>query len=97
MTQWAVLIEQNKRVGEYDSWTLHEGRRVADRAEGVELAEELALSHHPGLGTTELGRSVFRVSESEWLVVVEGRWQDKVSFRLTIAEHVGDYPAPKPL
>lgn len=97
MANWAVLIEQNTRVGEYDSWSLYDGHRVADRAAGVELAGELALSHSPGGGTKEFGRSVFQVSESEWLVVVEGRWKEKVTFRLTIAEHIGDYPAPKPL
>ena len=98
MAQWAVLIEQNTRVGDHDSWVVDEGHKVADREAGLELVEELMLSHHPGrFMTNEIGRSVFKVSDAEWLVVVEGRWKEKASFRLTLAEHVGDFAAPKPL
>ena len=101
MTQWAVLIEQNEvfnRLGDtYARWMVAEGREAADRDDAVALAEELATSHNPGIGTEEIGRSVFRVSESELLVVVESAWKEKRSFRLTIVEHVGDYQAPRPI
>jgi NAD(P)H-hydrate repair Nnr-like enzyme with NAD(P)H-hydrate epimerase domain len=102
MTQWAVLIEETVRRHADYLWLLHDGQKVADRDAGITLASELSLNHEPSALVGEVGRSVFRVNETEWLVVVDGVFGTggtpggKVHFRITVAELVGDYAAPQP-
>ena len=101
MTEWAVLVEETVRRQDDYLWLLHDGQKVADRAAGIALASELAMDHEPKALVGEAGRAVFRVNETEWLVVVDGTMGTrggiggKVHFRITVAEVIGEFAAPQ--
>ncbi|MFJ8595830.1 hypothetical protein [Streptomyces sp. NPDC093598] len=107
--QWYVLVETNESHGGGSSWDLTDKVHVeGGREEALSRAQEMSMSLVPGRSDTEkYGRTVFRTSETSWLVeVTYSFWYEDFDhpstmshhFRISVAELVAtrETPAAEP-
>ncbi|TPQ16936.1 hypothetical protein [Streptomyces sporangiiformans] len=97
--QWYVLVEANSDFSTDPTWELREKYHVeGDRAAALSRAEQVCRTWGPwDKKPEETGRSVFRTSETSWLVeVTQERWSEQWEraftstwcVRVTVAELV---------
>ncbi|MFD3931792.1 hypothetical protein [Streptomyces sp. NPDC058614] len=89
--EWYVLVERNE--GSIDmEWTLREkihaeGGREAASAKAEEIARSYPARDY--YSQDETGRSVFRISETSWLVeVTRSWWNDEAKKASTASSHI---------
>ncbi|MET9759356.1 hypothetical protein ABZ016_09895 [Streptomyces sp. NPDC006372] len=103
--QWYVLVEANESHGGDSTWDLTDKVHVeGGREEALSRAQEMSLSLVPGRSDPEkYGRTVFRTSETSWLVeVTHSFWYDGFDrpstlsshFRISVAELVATKETP---
>ncbi|EFL33564.1 predicted protein [Streptomyces viridochromogenes DSM 40736] len=103
--QWYVLVEANESHGGDNTWDLTDKVHVeGGREAALARAQEMSLSLVPGRTDTEkYGRTVFRTSETTWLVeVTYSFWYDgwdhpstsSSHFRISVAELVAVQETP---
>ncbi|WP_151483202.1 hypothetical protein [Streptomyces albicerus] len=89
--EWYVLVEHN-RVGSEGKWTLRQKLHAEDgREHALSMAQEVTLSCTGDTfrSPAELGRSVFRISETSWLVEIgHSRWSELYGDVVIDSEHV---------
>ncbi|MCX5558492.1 hypothetical protein [Streptomyces sp. NBC_00038] len=89
--EWYVLVERNKGSSDTE-WTLREkihaeGGRDAALVKAEELTRSYLERGFYSLGDT--GRSVFRISETSWLVEVSySRWPEGAMRPVTSSSHI---------
>lgn len=84
--QWYVLVEANRS----EVWRLAEKVHVeGGREEALRRAEEMSLSYDRSFHAPDgYGRTVFRTSESSWLVeLTESHWSERFNELFTSSAH----------
>ncbi|GAB3449572.1 hypothetical protein [Actinophytocola sediminis] len=87
---WYVLIEETVGFGNDKNWLLSGQIPATDRDHAHEIAQHYARTYRPRHPRTSRGRSVYRVSETSWLVGVRGASRT-YPFRISIAQLHGTF------
>ncbi|WP_061294979.1 hypothetical protein [Herbidospora cretacea] len=86
MSQWRVLIEENVGSANRKEWRVSDIYEVkGERAEARSIAYELAVRHAPQHPMNHGTRSVYRISDDEYLTTVKGATA-KYHYRVVVAE-----------
>nr|WP_062338345.1 hypothetical protein [Herbidospora sakaeratensis] len=86
MSHWRVLIEENVGNTTRQEWRVSDIYEVkGERAEARSIAYELAVRHQPEHPMNPRTRSVYRISEDEYLTTVKGMTK-KYHYRVVVAE-----------
>jgi hypothetical protein len=90
MSGWYVLVEENMGATARSVWQISRKQQVEDHETALAYGAEVAATHTPKHPLSNRGRSVFRVSEHEWLVLLQGA-SAAFPFRVVVAEHESDH------
>lgn len=86
MSQWRVLIEENVGNTTRKEWRVSDIYEVkGERAEARSIAYELAVRHRPQHPMNGGTRSVYRISDDEYLTTIKGMTA-KYHYRVVVAE-----------
>lgn len=85
---WAVIVEENLGSGESRQWKVSDTHPVdGDVHAARAMAENLARNHQPRHPMSPRDRTMYRIGEDCWLVVVPGATQT-FHFRVSVAQRV---------
>ncbi|WP_062431154.1 hypothetical protein [Herbidospora daliensis] len=86
MSHWRVLIEENIGNTTRREWRVSEVYEVmGERPEARSIAYELAVRHRPQHPMNQGRRSVYRISDDEYLTTIQGTTA-KFHYRVIVAE-----------
>ncbi|WP_066361098.1 hypothetical protein [Herbidospora mongoliensis] len=86
MSQWRVLIEENVGGPRNKEWRISDIYQVkGERPEARSIAYELAVRHVPHHPMNLGSRSVYRISDDEYLTTIKGA-TEKYHYRVVVAE-----------
>lgn len=85
---WTLIVEENLGSGENRQWKVSDTHPVDGDVHTVRAkAEQLARQYVPSHPWSPKGRTIYRIGDDAWLVIVPGATQT-FHFRVSVARRV---------
>lgn len=90
--QWYVVIEENAGSGQGLRWNLMRNIPAASAEQADQLSREWARNYRPRHPASPKRRTIYRIGDTSWLVLLTGISGQTFPFRVSVAQWYGTYP-----